>query len=84
MAVLRPALYVTLSGAVAIGALSALVAWALVRLIGLFTNLFFFGRVSGALISPAGNRLGYLEILVPVAGGLIVGLMAKGFILTVL
>src|SRR5262249_6870928 len=44
--------------AVGVGALSAFVALALLRLIGLFTNLFFFGRWSTDLVSPAGNHLG--------------------------
>src|SRR6185436_12425717 len=49
----------------------------LLRLIGLFTNLFFFQRWDTALVSPAGNQLGLLEILVPVGGALIIGLMAR-------
>ena len=44
--------------AVGIGAISTFVALALLRLIGLFTNLFFFGRWATPLVSPAGNRLG--------------------------
>src|SRR5881409_4095327 len=63
--------------AVAIGLLSAGVALALLRLIGLFTNLFFFQRWDFALVSPAGNRLGAVEVLVPAAGALIVGFMAR-------
>src|SRR5437868_5173976 len=63
--------------AVIIGAISAYVALGLLKLIGLFTNLFFFQRWSTALVSPAGNHLGALEILVPVAGALIIGLMAR-------
>ena len=63
--------------AIAIGVLSAFVALALLRLIGLFTNLFFFQRVSTTLVSPVGNRLGNLEIAVPVIGSLIIGLMAR-------
>jgi len=63
--------------AIAIGIISAFVALALLRLIGLFTNLFFFQRWATALVSPAGNHLGMLEILVPVLGSLIVGLMAR-------
>ncbi len=63
--------------AVGIGALSAGIALALLRLIGLFTNLFFFGRWSTALVSPAGNRLGIWEILVPVGGALVIGFMAR-------
>ncbi len=63
--------------AVGIGALSALIAAALLWLIGLFTNLFFFGRWGTALVSPAGNHLGLYEILVPVAGSFVIGLMAR-------
>jgi H+/Cl- antiporter ClcA len=63
--------------ATGIGVLSAFVALALLRLIGLFTNLFFFQRWSTALVSPVGNTLGALEIVVPVIGALIVGLMAR-------
>jgi H+/Cl- antiporter ClcA/CBS domain-containing protein len=63
--------------AVLIGILSAFVALALLRLIGLFTNLFFFGRVSTSLASPAGNHLGLWVILIPVGGALVIGLMAR-------
>jgi chloride channel protein, CIC family len=63
--------------ATGIGILSAFVALALLRLIGLFTNLFFFHRWSTALVSPVGNTLGAFEIVVPVIGALIVGLMAR-------
>jgi H+/Cl- antiporter ClcA len=63
--------------ATAIGIFSAFVALALLRLIGIFTNLFFFGRWGTALVSPAGNHLGWLEIFVPMIGGLIIGFMAR-------
>ncbi|HJZ65448.1 MAG TPA: chloride channel protein [Candidatus Acidoferrum sp.] len=63
--------------AIAIGAVCAFVALALLRLIGLFTNLFYFGRWSTAMVSPAGNHLGYLSVLIPVAGALIIGFMAR-------
>jgi chloride channel protein, CIC family len=63
--------------AVGIGVVSAFVALALLRLIGLFTNLFFFHRWSSAMVSPAANQLGWWEVLVPVAGALIIGLMAR-------
>lgn len=63
--------------ATVIGVFSAFVALALLRLIGLFTNLFFFGRISTRLVSPAGNSLGWLEVLVPMAGGLVIGIMAR-------
>ena len=63
--------------ALVIGALAAVVALALLRLIGLFTNLFYFGRWSSALVSPAGNHLGWFSVLVPIVGALIIGLMAR-------
>jgi CIC family chloride channel protein len=63
--------------AVAIGAISAGVAWALLRLIALFTNLFYFGKFSTAASSPADNHLGIWAIFVPVLGALIIGLMAR-------
>ena len=63
--------------AIGIGVVSACVALALLRLIGLFTNLFFFQRWSTVLVSPAGNRLGGFAIIVPVIGALIIGVMAR-------
>jgi chloride channel protein, CIC family len=63
--------------AMAIGVLCAYVALVLLRLIGLFTNLFYFGRWSTAMVSPAGNHLGSFSVLVPVGGALIIGLMAR-------
>ena len=45
--------------AVAIGAIGAVVAWALLRLIGVFTNLAYFHRLSSSFASPAGHRLGW-------------------------
>ena len=63
--------------AVIIGAISAFVALGLLKLIGLFTNLFFFQKWSTALVSPAGNHLGALEILIPVGGAVIIGFMAR-------
>jgi H+/Cl- antiporter ClcA/CBS domain-containing protein len=63
--------------AIGIGLLSAYVALALLKLIGLFTNLFFFQRWDFALVSPVGNQLGLVVVLVPVAGALIIGLMAR-------
>ncbi|GAC1339065.1 MAG: chloride channel protein [Myxococcales bacterium] len=68
----------------AISALSCLVALAaggiaqlLTRLIGLITNLAFYGRLSTAFSSPADNQLGLWVLAVPVAGGLIVGVLAR-------
>ena len=63
--------------AMGIGVLCAFVALALLRLIGLFTNLFYFGRWNTAMVSPAGNHLGVFSVLVPIGGALIIGLMAR-------
>src|SRR5262245_36426800 len=68
----------TVSGlALIIGAFSALVALALLKLIGLFTNIFFYQRWSAALVSPTDHHLGVFVVLVPMIGGLIIGLMAR-------
>ena len=63
--------------AVAIGALAAGAALALLDLIGLATHLAYYGNVGTSLIDPGGNHLGAWALLIPVAGGLIVGLMAR-------
>ncbi|KUZ17247.1 chloride channel protein [Burkholderia diffusa] len=63
--------------AAGIGVLSTLAAFVLLSLIHLFTNLFFFQQFSFADRSPALNTLGAGVIVVPVIGGLIVGLMAR-------
>ena len=61
----------------AIGLAAGVVAFALYRLIGLFTNLFFFHRWSADFSSAQHNHLGWMVIVTPVIGGLIVGVMAK-------
>ncbi|HTS78759.1 MAG TPA: chloride channel protein [Bryobacteraceae bacterium] len=63
--------------AIAIGLVSTYIAWALLRLIGFFTNLFYYGHTGTALVSPAGNHLGWFAVLVPVLGGIVIGLMAR-------
>jgi chloride channel protein, CIC family len=63
--------------AIAIGVVSAWVAKGLLLLIAFFTNLFFFQRISLAAVSPADNTLGPWILLVPVAGALIIGAMAR-------
>ncbi|HMU60505.1 MAG TPA: chloride channel protein [Gemmatimonadales bacterium] len=60
---------------IALGA--GVLAEALMALIGLVTNLSFYGRWSLAFTSPAGNTLGAWVIVVPVVGGLIVGVLAR-------
>jgi len=49
----------------------------LVFLIDLITNLSFHGRFSFEPASPAGNSLGWLVVLVPIAGSILVGIMAR-------
>ena len=63
--------------AIGIGLISTFLAWGLLRLIAFFTNAFYYGRVSTVLVSPAGNHLGWFAILIPVAGVLVIGLMAR-------
>ncbi|HMC76813.1 MAG TPA: chloride channel protein, partial [Vicinamibacterales bacterium] len=63
--------------AVAIGVLCAFVARALLTMIAFFTNLFFFQRLGTAPLSPADHTLGPLVVLVPVAGALVIGMMAR-------
>jgi len=63
--------------AVVVGLLSTAAAYALIHLIRFFTQLFFFQTLSFAERSPAENTLGLWIIVVPVIGGLIIGLMAR-------
>jgi chloride channel protein, CIC family len=63
--------------AVVIGILAGVIAYVLYNLIALFTNLVFFHQWSFQFISPRHHALGAWVVLMPVLGGLIVGLMAK-------
>jgi len=63
--------------ALIIGALSAVVAWVLVWLIAVITNFSFYRSWSSVFQSPTHHHLGYSMLLVPVIGGLIIGLMAR-------
>lgn len=60
-----------------VGTAGAFAAWILLKLIYLATNIAYFGRLSVAEVSIADNRLGVLSILIPIAGCLIIGLMAR-------
>ena len=64
-------------GAAILGILGALVAAALLWLINVITNIAYFARFSSAPVTPADNVLGAASILIPVAGGLIIGAMAR-------
>lgn len=63
--------------AIVIGVVSAYVALALLTLINVFTNLFFYQRLSAVAVSPAAHTLGPLVIAVPVVGALVIGVMAR-------
>lgn len=63
--------------AILVGIAGGFIAEALLRLIGLITNISFYGVFSFAVSSPAYNHLGIWVIVIPVAGALIIGLMAK-------
>jgi len=71
-ALLRPAAMAAGIGVAVSGA-----ALALLALIGLITNLAYTGRLSTELRPPDTSVLGAASVLVPVAGGLVVGLMAR-------
>jgi chloride channel protein, CIC family len=61
----------------AIGVGAAGLAVVLLRAIAFMTNLFYYHRLSLAMVGPAGSSLSHwLMPLVPIVGGLLVGLLA--------
>ncbi|HVN37107.1 MAG TPA: chloride channel protein [Myxococcota bacterium] len=65
--------------AIPVGLVCGAMALLLLRLIGFFTELFYFGRLAipHEIVSPAGSPLGLWMIAIPPLGGLIIGLMAR-------
>ena len=63
--------------AVVVGALSAIVALALLKLIALCTSIAYYQEWGTGHTSPFGHSLGWVALVVPVVGGLLVGLMAR-------
>jgi len=66
--------------AVGIGSLCAVVAWLLQRLIFFFTNVFYYQQLScepHPHLWEQASALGAWAILIPILGGLIIGLMAR-------
>jgi len=57
--------------------LAALAAQLLTRLIGLITNVAFYGRWSMSFVSPSDNSLGMAVVIVPIIGAVLVGVMAR-------
>jgi H+/Cl- antiporter ClcA/CBS domain-containing protein len=69
---------VPLAGAaIVIGAGAACGAWALIKLIAVATNLFWFGRFSAAPADIVDAKVGLAIVAIPVVGSLIIGLMAR-------
>ncbi|MDQ0392814.1 chloride channel protein [Labrys monachus] len=63
--------------AAVVGCASVGASWLLLRLITLCTNLAYHGRVTLEALPIAGTPLGWWSVLVPVAGCVIIGFMAR-------
>src|SRR5690554_398342 len=63
--------------AMLIGIAGGFIAEALLRLIGLITNLVFFQRIDTTLVPPTTEHLGVWVIAVPILGAVVIGLMAR-------
>jgi H+/Cl- antiporter ClcA len=72
----RRSLLICLFSILLAGAAALIARW-LMDLIGLVTNVSFYGTVSTKMSSPAGNHLGLWVIVIPPLGGIVVGLMAR-------
>ncbi|HEX3782698.1 MAG TPA: chloride channel protein [Pseudonocardiaceae bacterium] len=76
--VLRPRVLLITAIALPVGGAAALAAFALLRLIGLITNLVFYQRVNTALVAPGlTHHPWWLVLAAPTVGGLVIGLMAR-------
>ena len=74
---LGPRVYLVSLLAMLLGGIGFAAAWVLIKLIGLLTNICFYGRISCAFSGPTDQYLGIWIIAVPVVGALIVGMMAR-------
>jgi chloride channel protein, CIC family len=63
--------------AAVIGLLAAVVALGLLKMIALFTNVFFFQRATTQAVTPSDHHLGYGVVLVPIVGALLIGVIAR-------
>ncbi len=63
--------------AIALGVVVTFLALGLLKLMGLITHLAYTGTIGTSLSPPDTSVLGPLSVLVPVAGGLVVGVMAR-------
>ncbi|MGN6264588.1 MAG: chloride channel protein [Ginsengibacter sp.] len=62
---------------VIIGVFGAFIALILLDLIALITNILYYQTFDFTLVSPRNNTIGWWAVLIPMAGGLIVGFMAR-------
>jgi H+/Cl- antiporter ClcA/CBS domain-containing protein len=72
-----PRVLLLIAMAVVVGLLGTAAAWALTKLIALASNVAYYGLWTTATLSVADTHLGPIRILIPVFGGVLVGLMAK-------
>jgi len=63
--------------ALAIGTAGAIVAVLLLDLIGFITHVAYFGTLTHTLVAPSLHMYGRWSVLIPVIGGLVVGLIAR-------
>lgn len=69
---------VTIAGIAALlGIAGGLVARALTALIGVITNVAFYGRVSPDFVPPATEHVGAWVLVIPALGAVVIGLMAR-------
>lgn len=62
--------------AIVIGLIAGVVALLLLDMIGLITHLAYYGDFGVSLVQPTTKYLGIYSVLIPIAGGLIIGAMA--------
>jgi H+/Cl- antiporter ClcA len=75
---LTPRVLLTVAIALPVGAVAALAAFALLKLIGLITNLVFYQRFATGLVAPgADHHPWWLVLFAPVVGGMVIGVMAR-------
>lgn len=65
--------FLAILNALLVGVVAKVMVW----LIEIVTGISFYGSIKTGDVSPAGNHLGLWVILVPVIGGVIVGIMAR-------
>src|SRR5262249_3071332 len=71
----RVLLLMAIAVVVGTGAIGA--AWLLLKLITVATNLAYYGRLTADPLPIQGTPLGWYAVFVPVAGCLVIGLMAR-------